>query len=638
MNKILSKFKTQYKQQTPSEMSLDEYVSKLSKTPELYASPAERMLKAIGEPKLIDTAKDDRLSRVHGNRIIKTYDVFSDFYGMEDVIDKIVSFFKYAGQGLEEAKQVLYLLGPVGSAKSSLAERLKLLMAKEPIYVLKGSPVNESPLGLFSPDDAEDLGIPARYLRFRASPWAVKRLEEFDGDLSKFTVVKMYPSESKQIGISVVHAGDPNTQDISTLVGKVDIRKLESLPQNDPDAYSYSGGLCKGNQGVMEFVEMFKADIKILNPMLTATQEGTYNGTENIGSMPFDGVILAHSNETEWESFANDKSNEALLDRISIVKVPYCLRVSEEVKIYKKHLKAGQLSTAPCAPGTLNMLAQFSVLTRLELPEDGNQKLGAKIKVYDGENVKDKYPNALSLQEYKELASSGEGFSGMSTREAFKILSKVFNYDLEEVAANPVHMLVTLKDMINAAEIGEDDKTYYLDVVDEFLTPRFLNDVRKDIQTAFLDSYDDFGQNLFDRYIVFAEHWLEDKDYRDHDTGQLLDRESLNQELEKIEKPASISNHKDFRAEVVRFALKYQANNSGKNPSWSSYNKVREVFEKNMFSNTEELLPIIAFTGKGDKESRTKHDEFVKRMVKKGYTKRQVRLVVDWFIKQDKSA
>ena len=153
------------------------------------------------------------------------------------------------------------------------------------------------------------------------------------------------PSRLRQIGIAKTEPGDENNQDISSLVGKVDIRKLETLPQNDPDAYSYSGGLNRANQGLLEFVEMFKAPIKMLHPLLTATQEGNYVGTENIGAIPFTGIIMAHSNEAEWQSFKNNKNNEAFIDRIYVIKVPYCLRVdrgAEDLREADPQLGAGR--------------------------------------------------------------------------------------------------------------------------------------------------------------------------------------------------------------------------------------------------------------------------------------------------------
>ncbi|BBI63100.1 hypothetical protein HSBAA_44060 [Vreelandella sulfidaeris] len=288
-------------------------------------------------------------------------------------------------------------------------------MERIPFYAIKGSPVYESPLGLFSPEEDGELlekeyGIPQRYLRSVMSPWAAKRLKEYGGDISQFRVVRLYPSRLNQIAISKTEPGDENNQDISSLVGKVDIRQLELYSQDDPDAYSFSGGLCRANQGLMEFVEMFKAPIKVLHPLLTATQEGNYNPTEGMGAIPFDGVILAHSNESEWQAFRNNRNNEAFLDRVYIVKVPYCLRVTEEIKIYQKLLEDSSLNAAPCAPDTLRMLAQFSVLSRLKAPENSN--IYSKMRVYDGENLKDTDPRAKSIQEYRDAAGVDEGMQG----------------------------------------------------------------------------------------------------------------------------------------------------------------------------------------------------------------------------------
>ena len=280
------------------EMSLAEYLAACREDPLCYASPAERMLRAIGEPEVVDTSRDPRQGRIFLNRTIRIYPAFAEFHGMEDTIERIVGFFRHAAQGLEERKQVLYLLGPVGGGKSSLGERLKALMEREPVYVLKAgdelSPVFESPLGLFDPETMaealqERYGIPRRVLTGIASPWAMKRLDAWGGDLERFRVVKLYPSRRKQVAIAKTEPGDDNNQDISALVGKVDIRKLETFSQNDPDAYGFSGGLNRANQGILEFVEMFKAPIKMLHPLLTATQEGNYLGTENIGAISVPG-------------------------------------------------------------------------------------------------------------------------------------------------------------------------------------------------------------------------------------------------------------------------------------------------------------------------------------------------------------
>ncbi|GAB2510475.1 PrkA family serine protein kinase [Microbulbifer agarilyticus] len=637
---IFNHYLERYESIQEEELTIQEYLELCKNNRSAYASPAERMLMAIGEAELVDTSRDPRLSRIFSNKVIKRYKAFSEFYGMEEAIEQIVSFFRHAAQGLEEKKQILYLLGPVGGGKSSLAERLKALMEQIPIYAIKGSPVFESPLALFSPSEdgqilEEDYGIPRRYVNTIMSPWAVKRLHEYNGDITKFKVVKIRPSILDQQAIAKTEPGDENNQDISALVGKVDIRKLEDFPQNDPDAYSFSGSLCRSNQGLMEFVEMFKAPIKVLHPLLTATQEGNYNSTEGLGAIPFNGVILAHSNESEWQSFRNNRNNEAFLDRIYIVKVPYCLRVQEEIKIYDKLLEHSSLSKAPCAPDTLRMLAQFSVLSRIKNPE--NSSVFSKMRVYDGENLKDTDPKAKTIQEYRDNSGVDEGMNGLSTRFAFKILSKVFNFDATEVAANPVHLLYVLEQQIEQEQFAPEIQENYLGFIKEYLAPRYVDFIGKEIQTAYLESYAEYGQNLFDRYVTYADFWIQDQEYRDPETGEILDRAALNEELEKTEKPAGISNPKDFRNEIVNFVLRARAGNQGKNPDWRSYEKLKAVIEKKMFSNTEDLLPVISFNTKASADDQKKHADFVARMVERGYTEKQVRLLSEWYLRVRKS-
>jgi serine protein kinase len=641
---VLELFSENYSREKHEEMTLRDYLAACRDDPKLYASAAERMITAIGEPELIDTSNDPRLGRIFLNRTIKRYPSFLGFYGMEDTIERIVGYFQYAAQGLEERKQILYLLGPVGGGKSSIAERLKRLMENEPVYVLKAgdhlSPVFESPLGLFDPVRMGDVleekyGIVRRRLTGMISPWAAKRLDEFGGDISKFSVVKLRPSKLRQICVAKTEPGDENNQDISALVGKVDIRKLEYFSQNDPDAYSHSGGLNRTTQGLLEFVEMFKAPIKVLHPLLTATQEENYLGTESFGAFPYQGIVLAHSNEAEWQQFKANKNNEAFLDRICVIKVPYCLRVTEEAEIYQKLLRESDLGESPCAPDTLTMLSRFCVLTRLR--EHENSTLFSKVRVYDGENLKDTDPKAKSVQEYRDTAGVDEGMNGVSTRFAFKVLSQTFNHDTKEVAADPVHLMYVLEHAIKREQYAEDTEAKYLEFIKSELASRYAEFIGHEIQKAYLESYTEYGQNLFDRYIAYADSWIEEQDYKDPDTGQLFDRSVLDTELSKIEKPAGIANPKDFRNEVVKFTLRARSQNDGRNPAWTSYEKLREVIEKRMFSHVEDLLPVIGFGTKRDKDSEEKHTEFVNRMVKRGYTERQVRRLVEWYMRVNKA-
>lgn len=954
---IFDTFHTEYCERTADEMSFQEYLDLCKDNKLAYATAAERMVKAIGEPEIIDTSKDPKLSRIFLNRSLRIYKPFEDFYGMEDTVERLVGFFVHAAQGLEERKQILYLLGPVGGGKchrrgtkiymsdgslkniedievgdelisitnnlhaiarkvsetfvtepkqvvrlvtkeglvvecaathrfltdtgwkricelennefiatlfksnfdcednvywdrvksvtyldsieimydievegfhnyiangivshnSSVAERLKQLMEIYPIYVLKAgdnlSPIFELPLGLFSPERHSNLlfnkyGIEKRYLTGLISPWAVKRLHEFGGDISKFRVVKLMPSKLEQISIVKTEPGDDNNQDISSLVGKTNIRMLEFYDQNDTDCYSYSGALCKGNQGMMEFVEMFKcvekgtkislfngmlkniedivvgdevlslnentlkttmdvvsriwetdkkevydlrtkrglnfraagthpvltnngwkrmqdisqedfianirdnsglnktvysdiyidsgwgtavqgvsnfrekptrfscgcchwdqvesiiatgkqvemydievknnhnyiangiishnSPIKTLHPLLTATQEGNYMGTEGLSAIPFSGIIVSHSNLTEYMSFKTNKNNEAFLDRIYPIKVPYCLRVDDEIKIYEKMLQESSLHTSPCAPETLRLLARFSVLTRLR--EHENSNIYSKLRVYNGENIKDVDPKAKSIQEYRDAAGIDEGIEGSSTRFAFKVLSNTFNFDPAEIAADPVHLMFILEESVRREQLGKETETKQLGFIKEYLSAKYAEFIGNEIQKAYIESYSDYGQNLFDRYVTYADHWIQEIDYKDPDTGNLFDRSVLNTELEKIEKPAQIANPKDFRHEIVNFVLRARAKNNGENPKWNSYRKLCDVIEKKMFASTEELLPIVSFGTKSNKEDQKKHDQFIARMIEKGYTRIQCKRLVEWYQRVQKSA
>lgn len=648
LSSLSSTFASKFAQ--PEVMSLEQYLQRCKTDPMAYASAAERMVAAIGQPSIVDTSTDSRLSRIHSNKKIRLYESFTDFFGAEDAIEKIAAYFRNSAAGLEESKQILYLKGPVGGGKSSIAERLKALMQKFPIYVLydenekdvekKMSPVLDSPLGLFNAFEHGEMleteyGISRRYLNTVMSGWAQEKLKEFNGDITKFKVMKVFPNKDSQVGIMKVEPGDENNQDVSVLVGKVDIRKLEKFPQNHAYAYSYSGGLNRTNQGLMDFAEMFKANIKTLNPLLMATQEHNYNGTEAIPSMPYTGIIMAHSNESEWFNFRNNKTNEAFLDRVYIVDVPYCLRYDEEIKIYEKMLAGSSLAKAPCAPGTLKMLAQWSILTRLKKPE--NSTIYAKLRVYNGDNVKDTMPNAKPFEEYRDAAGNDEGMKGMSTRFAFKTLSATYDLRPEEQQANPIDLMYVLENAVRKENLPKEAEDEYLDFIKSHLSPRYFEFLEKELRTAYLESYRSFGQNMFERYVLFAEAWLADEQCRDPETHVLMDRDNLNKKLEEIEKAAGITNAKDFRSEITHYVLRHKAKNEGKSPAWDAYEKIKTVIEKRMFAATEQIMPVIAFGPKQDKELEEKHRGFVERMVEKGYTENQVKILVAWFTNNRKN-
>ena len=181
------------------------------------------------------------------------------------------------------------------------------------------------------------------------------------------------------------------------------------------------------------------------------------------------------------------------------------------------------------------------------------------MRVYDGESLKETDPKARSVQEYSDAAGVDEGMDGVSTRFAFKVLAATYNHDTTEIGADPVHLMYVLEQSIRREQLSEEVEKRYLEFIKAELAPRYAEFIGHEIQKAYLESYSDYGQNLFDRYVDYADAWIEDQDFKDPDTGQLLNRELLNQELTKIEKPAGIANPKDFRNEIVKFSLRSRA-------------------------------------------------------------------------------
>jgi serine protein kinase len=643
----------------PRFMPLTAYLEECRDNPSRYATAPERLLKAIGEPVVTNTARagDPRNALIFQNRTIRTFPTFSDFYGIETPVEDLYNFLLAASQGLEESKQILYFLGPVGSAKSSLAERLKDLMELEPIYVLAVqqkdksgtvipdkftlSPMYESPLGLFPKSEAAELettyGIPKRLIDGICSPWATKRLGEFEGDVSQFWVAEMLPSRLREIGIAKTEPGDDNNQDVSSLVGKVDVRKLEMFATDDADAYSFSGALNKASQGLMEFVEMFKAPIKTLHPLLTATQERNFLGTEAIGAMPFRGMVIAHSNEAEWEKFRSDKRNEAFLDRVKIVRVKYNLRLTEEQLIYKKLLSGSALANIPIAPFSLELLGRTVIASRLK----GSAKLSSKemkLRIYDGQDLRDEKENAPTLFELSREAGYDEGMTGISTRAAFKIISRAANSG-EEIGLDPIELLRVSKEEIDLAFGGEGAKEHreFLDNQSKGWLANVLGDM---IRESLLENYGDFAQTRFERYYDQASTWINPQIgvYTDPDTGQQVEKEDLDRRLKEIEIPAKIPNNKDFRQEIVRFVMSYRMNHSGDMPRWDDYQPMKRVIKAVVEKHTTDLLPLIKFEPKRDAELEKKHVDFLARMKERGFTEVQVRRVVSWYEQISKSS
>src|SRR6059058_4576201 len=376
----------------------------------------------------IHEADDPRVKRLYKDESLKVYNFFRDeFFGIEKTIAQIVRYFHSASLKGEESRQVLYLMGPVGSGKSSLVERLQRgLEASEPFYAIENCPMAEEPLHLIPRHLRKELekmlgvhieGDLCPVCRFRLK-------EEYGGRYEEVPVNTRFFSKRNRIGIGVVPPVDPNNQDTSVLIGSEDISKLDMYSEGDPRVLDLNGALNVGNRGMCEFIEVFKNETEYLHAMITATQEKVIPAPGRHGMVYVDTVIVAHSNEAEWQKFKADHTNDAILDRIVVVRVPYNLRLSEEVKIYQKIIRNSDFR-AHVAPHTLEIASMFAVLSRLEPTPKCD--LMTKLRLYNGEEVVEKgRTKKINVQELREEVKR-EGMSGISTRFIMKALDNALS-------------------------------------------------------------------------------------------------------------------------------------------------------------------------------------------------------------------
>jgi Putative Ser protein kinase len=370
---------------------------------------------------------------------------------------EIVRYFHSAAMKGEESRQVLYLVGPVGSGKSSIMESLKRVLEQSPpVYVLKGCPMREEPLHLIPKhlrsQFEEALGV---NIEGELCPVCRYRLvNEYRGEYENFPVTSSGFSIRSRKGIAVVPPVDPNNQDASVLVGSVDISKMDLYPEDDPRVLSLNGAFNAGNRGLVEFIEIFKNDVEYLHTILTATQEKSIPSPGKGSMIYFDGIILAHSNEAEWNKFKSDHTNEAILDRIVKVEVPYCLELDQEVKIYKKILKKSNYR-AHIAPHTIEVASMFAIISRLN--ESNKVDMVSKMKVYNGEEIIQKdATQKIDIKELREEAGR-EGYKGISTRFIMKAIDNALS-ESEHDCINPIILLETLIKAVRNSDSGEEEK------------------------------------------------------------------------------------------------------------------------------------------------------------------------------------
>jgi serine protein kinase len=606
-----------------------QYLELVKQRPQLADLSHRRMYDMMASPGVteLDLEADPRAKRVFGDETVKIYNFFADeFFGMERTLEKIVRYFHSAAMGGEEARQVLYLMGPVGSGKSSLVERLKRgLEDLEPLHVIEGCPIFEQPLHLIPRHlrkPFEDmLGVKVEGDLCPVCRWRL--INEHDGKYENVPVRTVAFSKRARRGIGVVPPVDPNNQDTSVLIGSEDISKLDRFSEGDPRVLELNGAFNVGNRGMVEFIEVFKNETEYLHTMITATQEKFVPAPGRHGTIYVDTCIVAHSNEAEWQKFKADHTNEAILDRIVVVKVPYNLRLSEEVKIYKKFLDRSKFN-AQIAPHTLEVASMFAILSRLEPTPKCD--LMTKLKIYNGEEVLEKgRPKKLTVHELREDAKR-EGLFGISTRFIMKALDTALTRNNGSI--HPINVREALIGMVKEADTAEDTKKQHLEFLQDALHKVYLEMLEKDITKAFVYSFQGQAETLFHNYLDHAEAYVTKTKVKDPVTrDEMQPDESFLKSIE--EQIAIIGPAADgFRQEVIAYL--WAATRRGEKIDYASYEPLKEAIEKKLMNSVRDISRIITKARTRDDEQRHKYDAMVENLMGQGYNEDSIDTILKY--------
>ena len=592
-----------------------EYLEQVEKSPSIIKLAAKRLVDSIesyGVDRLEDS--DPRCRKLFDGDKIKTYSYFKeDFYGHERVIAKLMRFLKSAALRGEESRQVLLLMGPVGSGKSALADGVKraLERAAEPIYHLEGCPVREEPMHLvprsLRPKLEEILGVSVEgdlcpVCRYRL-------MEEFKGEYEKFPVVCSGFSQRGRRGIAVVPPMDANSQDVSALIGSEDISKLDKYSEDDPRVLNLNGAFNVGNRGVVEFVEIFKNEIEFLHTILTATQE------KQVPMLYFDGVIISHCNESEWNRFKSEHTNEAILDRVVKIEVPYVLELTQEMKIYDKMLRRSDFK-AHLAPHTIKVAAMFSVMSRLKPSQKCD--LLTKMKIYDGQEVVEKgKTRKVDIKDLRDEAKN-EGMDGISTRFITKAIDSTLT-DSDKGFITPMRVVESLIKQVKEQIVDEEKKKQYLEILQKTIREEYLKMLEGEIAKAFVTAYEEQAQSLFDNYMDNAEAYTTKQKMKDAVTSE--DRAPDERYMQSIEEQIGItgSARDGFRSDVTAFM--FSKLKRKQKVDYRSYEPLKEAIESYLIASVKDMARIVTKSKSRDSEQQQKYSEMVNTMVESyGYT------------------
>jgi len=616
-NEFLKLIKNQRKAKKIKKFSgtLLEYLSNLRDDPKIVKLAHRRLYDVINDKgcHVIDI-DDEGYRGIYNGDKIRTYDYFKEeFFGMELVINKLMRFLKSAALKGEESRQVLLLMGPVGAGKSALTEHVKhALELAKPIYQLDGCPIKEEPLHLIPrslrPQFEELLDVK---IEGDLCPICRHRLiNEFNGEYEIFPVKQTSFSQRGRRGIAVVPPMDANSQDVSVLIGTEDISKLDLYPEDDPRVLSLNGAFNVGNRGIVEFVEVFKNEIEFLHTMLTATQEKRVPSPGKNDMIYFDGVILSHCNEAEWNRFKGEHTNEAILDRIMRIEVPYVLELDQEMKIYEKMIRRSDFRDAHLAPHTIKIACMFSVMSRLK--PSNKCDLLTKMKIYNGQNIIEKGKvKKVDIKDLKDEARR-EGMDGISTRFIMKALDCALS-DSDQNMITPISVMESLTRQVKEQIIAEDVKESYLELIQKIIREEYLKMLETEIAKAFITAYEEQAQSLFESYLDNAECYTTATSVKDKITRE--EREPDEKFMRSIEEMIGVvgSARDGFRSDVTSYM--FSKMRRGETIDFRTYGPLKEAIEEYMIMSVKDIARIVTRSRSRDDDQKKKYGDMVQTLI-----------------------
>jgi serine protein kinase len=558
----------------------------------------------------------------------KEYKFFtSELFGLDRTLQQLVEeYFAPAARRLDVRKRILLLVGPVGGGKSTLVTMLKRGLERYSrtdegaVYAIKDCPMHEEPLHLVPEELRADFkrrfGVHIEGDLCPVCQWKLKH--EWGENIQDVPVVRIRFSERERIGIGTFKPSDPKSQDVSELTGSVNLSLLTQIGvESDPRVYNFDGELNKANRGIMEFIEMLKADKRFLYELNTVAGEQMIK----IGRFALiytDVVVVAHTNEYEYNANFSNKENEAMIDRMFVVKVPYNLQVSQEVRIYEKLIQQSQfsdetedLSKVHIAPHALRVAAMFAVLSRLKPPKKSGLSLMTKMKLYDGE----RQVGDWDQRHVKELREEypDEGMTGVSPRFIINRLSAAMVKGKQCIT--PIDILRSIRDGLTEYTSNEEERKKLLTFLDD-VRKEYDEQIKKEVQRFFVYSYEEAAHTLLENYLDNVDAYCNKTKVRDPITGEEMDPDE--KLMRSIEEQIGVSENakREFREGIMRSVASLARR--GLRFEIGSDERLREAIERKLFADLKDVVKITTSARTPDPDQLRKINEVVERMVTQG--------------------